>query len=138
MAFVLLGFTSIACSSDKDEEPAGANIIGSWKCISESQSSETLESSNDFVKGEVIQFLEGGRCLLPWDEVSDPMDEWSSWSLKEDNLTIMESDLDRWIGKIKINGNEMTFTYKYQNWNYDSGTMTEEDPITYISVFSKQ
>lgn len=59
------------------------------------------------------------------------------YTLKGKNLTIMECDLDRYVGTIAINGNEMTFTYKYQNWNYDSGTMTSESK-TYVSTFRKK
>ena len=49
----------------------------------------------------------------------------------------MESDLDRWVGTIIIEGDVMTFSYTYQNWNADRKTMTEKfGPFT--ATFQKK
>lgn len=136
VALCVIMATAFTSCSDDDDEPA-ADIVGTWECIT-----GTIHDWNyggdDFEKGDCITFMKGGRCLLPWDDISDPEDGWSSWILKGNELTVMECDLDRWIGIITVNGNEMTFTYKYQNWHYDSGTMTEESKETYVSTFKKK
>lgn len=59
------------------------------------------------------------------------------YNLSGNNLTIMECDLDRFVGTISINGNEMTYTYKYQNWQYSTGLITSESKV-YTSRFRKE
>lgn len=70
-----------------------------------------------------------------WD--SDWQSHREVYSLNGSSLSIIESDLDRWIGSISIDGDIMTFTYKYQNWNYDLRDITYESK-TYVSKFQKQ
>ena len=46
----------------------------------------------------------------------------------------MESDLDRYVGTISVNGNEMTYSYKYEDWN--GSKYVEFGP--YVSKFVKK
>lgn len=57
---------------------------------------------------------------------------------KGSSLTIYELDWDRWVGSFNIDGDELTFTYKYQDWNSSTETLHHEYPEVYISKFKKQ
>lgn len=134
------------------------NLIGTWECVT-GESHGADYDGNDFANGTLLKLLKGDKCFIGyhgsfeiynpdtdrWETVEDPTEnqwgdedgEGDKWYLEGNNLTIMESDLDRYVGTIVVNSNEMTFTYKYQNWNYDSGTMTSESE-TYVSTFKKK
>lgn len=151
--FMCLGFT--ACSDDKDEPEV--NIIGTWVSV-ETSSSADAYGWGGFDEGTKIKFLKDGKCFIGWDGifeteqgvVADPTENQWGWHdesgrledgetyvLKGENLTIMEDDLDRWIGTITVNGDEMVFSHIYQNWNYDLGAMVEEDPGKYVTKFRR-
>lgn len=42
------------------------------------------------------------------------------WTLKGNVLTIIEADLDRFVGTVEINGDELTYNYKYEAWRTTS------------------
>lgn len=154
--FAVLACVNFASCSDDDKDNPTADIIGTWECVD----SENLDDSGEndsFDRGTLLRLLNGGKCFIGyhgsfeiynpetggWETVADPTEkqwvdeEGDRWDLKGNNLTVREPDLDRYVGTITVNGNEMTFTYKYQNWNYDSGTMTSESG-TYVSKFIKK
>lgn len=153
--FVCVSFAS--CSDDDKDEPT-ADIVGTWECITGEDHGAGYDGE-DFEKGTLLKLLKGDKCFIGyngsfeiynpdtdrWETVTNPTEnqwgdedgEGDKWYLKGNVLTVVESDLDRYVGTINVNGNEMTFTYKYQNWNYDSGTMTSESE-TYVSKFRKK
>lgn len=60
-----------------------------------------------------------------------------AYAVEGNTLTLYDSDLDRYIGIIVIEGNTMTYSYIYQNWNADSEAITEEfGPFT--ATFQKK
>lgn len=161
LALVLFGVLAcvnfVSCSDDDKDEPT-TNIVGTWECVTgELHGADYAE--DDFAKGTLLKFLNGDKCFIGyqgvfevynkatdrWEKVADPTEsqwgdedgEGDTWSLKGNTLTIMEADLDRYVGIIEVSNNEMIFTYKYQNWNYDTGTLTSESD-TYISKFRKK
>ena len=150
-----IGF--IACSSDdnnnNEEQQTSENILGTWKCSSTLPYEEhnATQGGDGFREGLKIKFIQNDKCFIDFrgngfetgsGTINDPTEsDWDSedgckWQLNGNNLTIMESDLDRWLGTVNIKDGEMTFTYKYQNWNYDSQTMTSESKETYTSKFT--
>lgn len=162
LAFVL--FAVLACVSfsscsddDKDEPSSGfsSEILGTWQCVE----SDYLGYSGDddeigFKKGEHLIFfngngktddnlLSGKKCFILYGSENPKGYTESSWeegddlyTLNQNKLTVFESDLDRFVGTVTIKDGEMTFTYKYQNWNYDLGQMTGESK-QYTSKFRK-
>ena len=142
--------------NDNGNVQLSESIQGIWKCVSTTHTEiDNPENSEEgFDVGARIKLIADGICFidfrgegfeLPNGGIKDNPTkyDWTSedgdkWYLKENNLTIMESDLDRWIGTVSVNGNEITFIYKYQNWNYDKQTMRWEGKETYTSKFIKQ
>lgn len=77
-----------------------------------------------------------------WNEEVDVIsgDEWEFdevYTLDGNNLTIIEDDLDRYVGTVSVEGSVMTFTYKYQIWSYDTGLMLGEIG-PYTAKFQRQ
>ena len=113
-----------------------------------------FKSSDNLISGKKCFILNDGKAYiedegyksnpteLDWNKnvytYSDGEQEFDKiYILKGNSLTIVECDLDRLVGTISIDGNIMTYTYKYQNWNYDSQLMTSESE-TFISKFQKE
>lgn len=96
--------------------------------------------SRDLQKDEIDKLLKE-LTVSKWDSEVEGVDEYQdfgwTYNLNGKSLTIEECDLDRYVGSISINGDELTYTYTYQNWNYDDNSMTEESE-TYVSKFIKQ
>lgn len=147
---VVMAIAFTSCGDDDDEEPT-TDIVGTWICT-QTTNDENGEDMG-FAIGDGFKLFASGKAFILYDgyayvegvgDVADPSEsqwdkeEGDTWKLSGNQLTVMESDLDRYIGTIAVNGNELTFTYKYQNWNYDSGTMTEESKETYVSKFQKK
>ena len=59
------------------------------------------------------------------------------YTLKGNVLTIFDCDMDRFVGNIKINGSEMTYTYRYQVWTYGNEEMDKEFE-THVAKFRKK
>ena len=62
----------------------------------------------------------------------------SLYQVDGNKLTIFELDWDRWVGTYVIHGDELIYTYKYQNWSAATETMTEEYPEVYVSKFKRR
>lgn len=133
-----------------------SEILGTWQCVDSDYSRFTGDyDDGGFSEGGHLIFfngnfksddnlLAGKKCFILYHEVNDLKDYTeSSWdkeisgsgheqefaelyTLDGNNLIIYECDLDRFVGKIAIEDGEMTFTYKYQNWNYNLGQMISE------------
>ena len=146
-----------SCGDDDDNVQLSESIQGIWKCVSTTPYEEIdnpFKNVDGFNIGARIKHMEDSICFIDYrgkgfdlpnggSKDNPTKKDWNSengdkWFLKGNNLTIMQSDLDRWIGTVSVNGNEMTFIYKYQNWNYDNQTMTWEGEETYTSKFIKQ
>ena len=165
-AFALLGlyvcFNFSSCNNDDKDEPY-QDLSGVWICtqVNDSQSwlggvgSGLIFFNDSFTSDDKL--ISGNKCFRIRDDAENKypsytLQRWNSrvtghgkdqefpevYILRGNKLTIMECDLDRTVGTISINDNTMIYTYKYQNWNYNSGTMTSEDPTTYISTFQKK
>lgn len=53
------------------------------------------------------------------------------------SLTVLQCDLDRYVGTISLDGEIMTYTYKYQNWGAGTQLMgSEYGP--FVAKFQKQ
>ena len=53
------------------------------------------------------------------------------------SLTVLQCDLDRYVGTISLDGEIMTYTYKYQNWGTGTQLMgSEYGP--FVAKFQKQ
>lgn len=141
--FAVLTCVSFAsCSDDDKDAPSSADIVGTWECVSGTEHGGAYEE-HDFAKGAIIKFLAGnkafieywgGSAIFGYTEANWDSEEDETWTLKGDNLTIMESDLDRYVGTISVNGNEMTYSYKYEDWN--GSKYVEFGP--YVSKFVKK
>ena len=140
------------------------DVIGVWQCVSQTGNENEYKFidgdhikffSNDYVEEEDVPEVTGKNCYINWKDGwrREGSQEYTLEEMKnlpnpgEDNdiaytvngnvLSIMESDLDRWVGTIVIEGDVMTFSYTYQNWNADRKTMTEEfGPFT--ATFQKK
>ncbi len=131
MMCALMGLTFAACSDD-DDDPSGGNIEGRWVC---SETSDTAEGTYAFQVGETIKFNSGNIAIVSW--IGDGDEEYK-WELKGNSLYLMEEEDvndDHYVGTIAINGNEMTYTYKYRNWRSD--LFTWEDTKTFTSKFKR-
>lgn len=163
--FMCLGFASCS-DDDKDEPDSEdvTEIIGTWKCVESNFIDIDSDSEKGFEVGDAFVFfksdfkaadhlISGKKCfvvdnndnlsqyteakwddMVSWDEGSQEFEE--VYTLTGNKLTVMECDLDRYVGTISIKGNEMIYTYKYQNWNYDKKTMTSESK-QYVAKFHK-
>lgn len=152
-----LSVTLVGCSKDdKDNPKSNLDLTGIWVCIESNQTDKYYEG---FAGDALIFFdqtfksdINGGttakKCFLVYGganntnelknyTVSDWDDEYEGYILEGNKLTVFESDWDRWIGTISISGNIMTYSFKYQDWNWTSGTMTEEEPYDYVAKFQK-
>lgn len=146
---IVISVVVAACSSDDNKDlQTSQDLLGTWKCTS---TTPYDKESDAFDIGARIKILPNGKCFIayhaddtfwygdgygdnPTESDWDPEDG-DRWLLNDHNFTVMESDLDRWIGTVTIKGNEMTFTYKYQDWNYDKNAMVSESKYTYTSKF---
>lgn len=163
---VVAGFT--ACSSDDDDNNGGASsqeLLGRWVCIQSTftPNDEGRDDDNYYWRedqgdykygyglavGEGFKLFSGNKCFIlksgiDGTEVTDPTesqwtpDEGETWTVSGNTLTLIEGDDDRFVGTYEISGNKLTFTYKTQDWNGDSHTLTGEYPKTYVSVFEKK
>lgn len=149
---VAISVGSIACSSDDNEEQqAEANLLGIWECTSTTPDDVTGED-HAFDPGKRLKFLKDNKCFIAYrsgegfdtvnGEKENPTEsDWDSeygykWLLSGNDFTVIESDLDRWVGTVTVEGNTMTFVYKFQRWSWDGQTMTSETEQTYTSVFT--
>lgn len=113
-----------------------------------------FESDDKLIKGKKCFILDNGTAYiedegnksnpteLDWNKnVIDygPGDQEYSeiYRLNGSSLSIFECDLDRLVGSISIDGDIMTYTYKFQNWNSSSQLLTYESE-TFVSKFQKQ
>ncbi len=155
---IIMSVNFIACSSDdnndnEQEQQTIANLLGTWKCITTIPYEEhsVTQGGDGLREGLKIKFIQNNKCFIDFrgngfytgsgyknnpTESDWDSEEGDKWFLSGNNLTIMESDLDRWVGTVTVKGNEMIFTYKYQNWNYDKQTMISESKETYTSKFT--
>lgn len=161
---VMAGFT--ACSSDDDNNDGGTSseeLLGRWICTSSTftPNEDGRDADNYYWRedrgeykygyglavGDGFKLLSGNKCFIldaDDDTAANPTEaQWDSedgetWTVSGNTLSIIESDEDRFIGTYEISGNKLTFTYKTQDWNGDSHTMTGEYPKTYVSVFEKK
>ena len=150
---VIMSVNFIACSSDDNNDNENTNLLGTWKCSSTLPYEEhtAAQGGDGFREGLKIKFIQNNKCFIDyWGHgfytgsgyINNPTEsDWDSeegdkWLLSGNNLTVMEGDLDRWVGTVTIKGNEMTFTYKYQDWNYDKQIMVSESKETYTSKFT--
>lgn len=154
---IIMSVNIIACSSDdnndSEKQQITANLLGTWKCTSTTPHVEhsATQGGEGLYEGLKIKFIQNNKCFIDYwgngfdtgsGNKNNPTEsDWDSeegckWLLSGNNLTVMESDLDRWVGTVTIKGNEMTFTYKYQDWNYDKQTMVSESKETYTSKFT--
>lgn len=139
--FAVLTCVSFAsCSDDDKDEPSSGyanEILGTWQCVETSNSGFRKGSHLVFFDGKGKtddNLLSGKKCFILYDPDDDPKNfpesNWEEgddlYTLNGNNLTLFESDLDRFIGTITIKDGEMTFTYKYQDWKYDLGQMVSE------------
>lgn len=164
-AFAVLGlyacFNFTSCKKDTKDEPS-QTLTGVWICtqVNDPQAPLGIGSGLVFFNESFTsddKLISGNKCFIIWNNAENnyssyTLQEWNSqveghgkdqefpevYILKGNDLTIMECDLDRTVGTITIDGNTMIYTYKYQDWNYNSGTMTSEDPTTYISTYQKK
>lgn len=60
------------------------------------------------------------------------------YQVSGNTLSIIECDLDRYVGTFSVSGDELVFTYKYQNWKYETGVMVDESEETYVSKFVRK
>lgn len=145
---VVLSVSFSSCSDDDDSSYSVNDVTGVWQCVSQTG----YENKFKFIDGDHIKFFSddyvdvevtGKHCYINWIDgwarEREGSQEYTLEELKnlphpsEDNnraytvngnrLTIMESDLDRWVGTIIIEGDVMTFSYTYQNWNFDRKTL---------------
>ena len=154
---IIMSVNLVACSSDdnndSEEQQTSINLLGTWKCTSTIPYEEhsATQGGNELYEGSKIKFIQNNKCFIDyWGDgfdtgsgnINNPTEsDWDSeegckWLLNGNNLTVMESDLDRWVGTVTVKGNEMIFTYKYQDWNYDKQTMISESKETYTSKFT--
>lgn len=144
---VLLSVGFAACSSNDENNSSSSDLIGKWICTSSTFTpNENGRDPDNYYEredgsykygygiavGEGLDFLSGGKCLE-----LDGSESEMTWTLSSGKLSIIEGDDDRFIGTYTISGDELTFTYKRQDWNGDYHTMTAEFPKTYVSVFKK-
>ena len=158
LMFTLMPYSLIGCSKDKNNDPKNnidIDVTGIWVCIESNQTDKYYEG----FEGDALIFfdqifksdLNGGttakKCFIIYGganktnelknyNISD-WDDDEGYLLDGNKLTIFESDWDRWIGTISISGDIMTYSFKYQDWNWTSGTMTEEEPFDYICKFQR-
>lgn len=138
--FMCVNFT--ACSDDDDNETSSNSndLVGVWQCVSVTGDGDDKFEVGDqitFSNKEYIDEEDGGilgkSCQV---KLGDYVDEYA-WNIKNNTLTIMECDLNRWTGSYTIKDDTMVFSYTYQDWNWDSQTMTEEfGPFT--ATFKKK
>ncbi|MCM1290420.1 MAG: lipocalin family protein [Bacteroides sp.] len=131
MFSVLMSATFTACSDDDNDSPDATNIEGKWVCM---ETSDTDDGTYAFQVGESIRFNSNKTAVVTWNGDGD---EDYKWNLKGNTLSIMEEDEqdDHYVGSISINGNEMTYTYKYRNWRGSSQSWEESE--TFVSKFKK-
>lgn len=113
-----------------------------------------FESDDKLIKGKKCFILNNGTAYIEDEgEKSNPTEaDWNKnvivygpgdqeyseiYTLNGSSLSIFECDLDRLVGSISIDGDIMTYTYKYQNWNSSSHEMKSESE-TFVSKFQKQ
>lgn len=139
----------VACSSDEDDQTTSEKLLGTWVCTSASPSDADAYNRNR----ARIRFLQNGKCFTSMRDdgffdtlygyKAKPTEaDWNSefneqWFLEDNKLSIVYSDLDRYVGPITIKGDEMTFTYQYQYWNADDRIMTPEDPEIFVAKFKR-
>ena len=164
---VVLSVSFSSCSDDDDDDGSSYSVndvTGVWQCVSQTGDENEYKFidgdhikffSDDYVGEEDVPEVTGKNCYINWidGQARQGSQKYTLEELKnlpnpgEDNgtaytvngnvLTIMESDLDRWVGTIIIEGDVMTFSYTYQNWNADRKTMTEKfGPFT--ATFQKK
>ena len=149
-------FSSCGGDDDGDNSQSSQTDQSMWKCVSTTHTEIDNPENHElgFDVGARIKLIEDGICFIDYHgngfelpsggyKENPTKQDWNSedgdkWFLKGNILTIMESDFDRWVGPVSLNGNAMTFIYKYQNWNWDKQTMTWEGGETYTSKFIKQ
>ena len=159
---VVLSVSFSSCSDDDDDGSSYSvnDVTGVWQCVSQTGD----ENEYKFIDGDHIKFFSddyvdvevpGKHCYINWIDgwarlgsqkytleelknLPNPgKDNDTAYTVNGNVLTIMESDLDRWVGTIIIEGDVMTFSYTYQNWNADRKTMTEKfGPFT--ATFQKK
>lgn len=157
---VVLSVSFSSCSDDDGSSYSVNDVTGVWQCVSQTG----YQNKYKFIDGDHIKFFSddyvdvevtGKHCYINWIDgwAREGSQEYTLEELKklphprEDNgtaytvngnvLTIMESDLDRWVGTIIIEGDVMTFSYTYENWNFDRKTITEKfGPFT--ATFQKK
>lgn len=162
--WAILGSMSfVACGSDDKDEPSSSmNIVGTWVCV---ETNNDINGEDQGLSvGEALIFFDsqftsndkkfsGKKCFIvygsdsnlneytvsKWDSMIDTYDDEFEpiYQLEGNKLTIMECDLDRYVGTITQDGDELTFTYKYQDWNYDDWKMVSESKETYVSKFKR-
>lgn len=166
---VVVSVNFCACSDDEEENvsPYSEDILGLWECI---EGSERLPvgTALKFFEGEFDESpyneggtLKGKKCMIGWGGrfeyaggATDPTEtQWDEsarsydyyefpplYTLSNNSLKIFECDYDRWIGTIAIEGDIMTYTYKYQDWIYlatDNQELVEETG-PFVSIFQKK
>lgn len=152
-AFALLAVLTsaiFASCSDDDKDVSSNDIVGTWECVSgKPHGAHETDEESDFTKGTLLKFLKGGKCFIGYGgdfyvsegDATDPTeDQWDpegneTYTLKGNILTIIESDLDRYVGTIEVKDNVMTYNYTYQD--YRSGKMASESG-PYVSTFKKK
>lgn len=143
---VVLCVNFAACSDDENSGyDSKLNIIGIWECI-ESENDEAYIDVGDYIKfldskefDDPESDLKGKKCVFSGDldELTNFTEkDWDAdrhytmstciYTLIGNRLCIYESDLDRWVGTISIEGDIMIFNYEYENWNADSVTLTDK------------
>lgn len=129
-----------ACDDDDDEYASYATeILGLWECIETSHPMDGF-----FDEGDGVKFFDGWYTDPEWDFVSGKKcflanspdyltdrteDQWSGgyrYTINSNTLVVMESDADRYVGTIVIDGDILTYTCMYQDWVFDDRYMDEE------------
>ena len=119
-------FSSCGGDDDDDNSQSSQTIQSMWKCVSTTHTEIDNPENHGlgFDVGARIKLIEDGICFIDYNgkgfelpggghKENPTKQDWNledgdKWFLKGNILSIMESDLDRWVGTVSINGNEMT------------------------------
>lgn len=131
VALVSLAF--VGCGND-DEPEVAKEIYGKWKCVYQSGPTNYVDEGKGFVfwdasinfkapDGETYKVKKcmnfdldnvNNISIADWDDKYYPGDSYdiffAAYQIKGDELCIMNNWLDSYVGKVEIDGDQMTWT----------------------------